>query len=141
MMTSATKLLVAGLLVTASWAMHPTGGHAQGWVPPMDMSGAVRMQNALGWQGYYDAMRAGQNYLATASRLRAAGYYGPLWAPSQQDLMNSINGANNAMQAYNRAQFYNSQRRSFATSDYNMRAIRGCWTGWNQYGQYTSICP
>ena len=135
------KLLIAGLLATSSWAAQPAGAHAQGMVPPMDMNAAVAVQNELGWQGYMDAVRAGQDYYAIAAQLRAAGYYGPLWAPSQQELVNSINGANAAMQAYNSAQYDISQRRGFATGDYTMRAVRGCWTAYNQYGQYTYYCP
>ena len=78
-----------------------------------------------------------------ADSLRAAGYTGPSLPTgvTNESLRASINAANQAGQSYNAAQLANSQRRSNATYDYSMRAVRGCWYGYDQYGRYGYICP
>jgi hypothetical protein len=70
-------------------------------------------------------------------QLRAAGYTGSSLPTgvTNESLRASINAANQAGQAYNRAQFNNSQRRSNAVYDYDMRAIRGCTPAVDQYGR------
>jgi len=76
-------------------------------------------------------------YYRYMQQLRAQGYTGPSLPTgvTNESLRNSINAANQAAQSYNQAQAVNSQRRSNAAADYDMRAIRGCTRFVNQYGQ------
>jgi hypothetical protein len=76
-------------------------------------------------------------YYQYMQQLRAAGYTGPSLPTgvTNESLRASINAANQAGQAYNQAQFNNSQRRSNAVYDYSMRAIRGCTPYVDQYGR------
>lgn len=133
-----TALLLMGAFLAAA---APSAG-AQG-MPPMDMSWGMRSQMQLQAYGDATAAQAGRNYMLWAKQYRAqTGYMGPLPSPvSQEQLQSSINGANQAGQNYNRAQYYNSQRRDFAVRDYGMRATRGCSYGYNSYGQYVYLCP
>jgi len=113
----------------------PTAACAQN--PPMDMSWAMRSQMNAYNQGQANANAAAMQYLHYMQQLRAAGYTGPSLPTgvTNESLRASINAANQAGQAYNRAQFDNSQRRSNATYDYSMRAIRGCTPYVDQYGR------
>ena len=81
-------------------------------------------------------------YLRYMQQLRASGYTGPSLPTgvTNESLRASINAANQAGQSYNRAQFDNSQRRSNATYDYSMRAIRGCTRAVDQYGRVGYAC-
>lgn len=109
--------------------------HAQS--APMDMSWAIRSQMNLYNQGQVAANAAAMQYLRYMQQLRAAGYTGPSLPTgvTNESLRASINAANRAGQAYNQAQFDNSQRRSNAVYDYDMRAIRGCTRFVDQYGR------
>jgi hypothetical protein len=104
---------------------------------PMDMSWAMRSQMNLFNQGQANANATAMAYLRAMQQLRAAGYTGPSLPTgvTNESLRASINAANQAGQAYNRSQFYNSQRRSNAVYDYDMRAIRGCTRYIDQYGR------
>ena len=111
---------------------------AQAQNPPMDMSWAIRSQMNAYNQGQANANAAAMQYYRYIQQLRAAGYTGPSLPTgvTNESLRASINAANQAGQAYNRAQFDNSQRRSNATYDYSMRAIRGCTGPYvDQYGR------
>ena len=113
-----------------------SAAHAQN--PPMDMSWAIRSQMNAYNQGQARANAAATQYYQYMQQLRAAGYTGPSLPTgvTNESLRASINGANQAGQAYNRAQFDNSQRRSNATYDYSMRAVRGCTGPYvDQYGR------
>ena len=112
-----------------------SAAHAQN--PPMDMSWAIRSQMNAYNQGQARANAAAMQYYQYMQQLRAAGYTGPSLPTgvTNESLRASINAANQAGQAYNRAQFDNSQRRSNATYDYGMRAIRGCTPYVDQYGR------
>jgi hypothetical protein len=103
----------------------------------MDMSWAIQSQMRLYNQGQANANAAAMQYLRYMQQLRAAGYTGPSLPTgvTNESLRASINAANQAGQAYNRAQFNNSQRRSDAVYDYGMRAIRGCTPYVDQYGR------
>lgn len=109
--------------------------HAQN--PPMDMSWAIQSQMNAFNQGQARANAAAMQYYQYMQRLRAAGYTGPSLPTgvTNESLRASINAANQAGQAYNQAQFNNSQRRSNAANDYDMRAIRGCTPYVDQYGR------
>ena len=111
---------------------------AQAQNPPMDMSWAIRSQMNAYNQGQANANAAAMQYYQYMQQLRAAGYTGPSLPTgvTNESLRASINAANQAGQAYNRAQFDNSQRRSNTAYDYDMRAIRGCAGPYvNQYGR------
>ncbi len=105
--------------------------------PPMDMSWAVRAQMQYQAQGDAAARAAAMTYYRYMQQLRAAGYTGPSLPTgvTNESLRASINAANQAGQAYNQAQFNNSQRRSNAAYDYDMRGIRGCTRYVDQYGR------
>jgi hypothetical protein len=123
------------LLVLGFAAMLPSLGHAQ--APPMDMSWAMRSQMQAWNIGQANARAAAMAYYRTMQQLRAAGYTGPSLPTgvTNESLRASINAANQAGQAYNQAQFNNSQRRSNTAYDYDMRAIRGCTRYVDQYGR------
>ena len=122
--------LSLGVAVLASSA-------AQAQTPPMDMSWAMRSQMNAWNQGQAAANATAMQYLLYMQQLRAAGYTGPSLPTgvTNESLRASINAANQAGQAYNRAQFNNSQRRSNAVYDYDMRAVRGCTRYVDQYGR------
>ena len=109
--------------------------HAQN--PPMNMSWAIQSQMNAYNQGQARANAAAMQYYQYMQQLRAAGYSGPSLPTgvTNESLRASINAANQAGQAYNRAQFDNSQRKSNAVYDYGMRAIRGCTPYVDQYGR------
>jgi hypothetical protein len=110
---------------------------AQAQNPPMDMSWAIRSQMNAYNQGQAAANAAATQYLRYMQQLRAAGYTGPSLPTgvTNESLRASINAANQAGQTYNQAQFDNSQRKSNAVSDYDMRAVRGCTRYVDQYGR------
>ena len=122
-------------LVLGIASMFPSLGHAQ--APPMDMSWGIRAQMQYQAQGDAAARNAALTYYRYMQQLRAAGYTGPSLPTgvTNESLRASINAANQAGQAYNNAQFANSQRRSNTAYDYDMRAIRGCTRYINQWGQ------
>ena len=128
-----TKFIAALALSFA--AMCPSLLHAQ--AAPMDMSWAMRSQTQLWNQGQANANATAMAYLRYMQQLRAAGYTGPSLPTgvTNESLRASINAANQAAQSYNRSQFNNSQRRSNAVNDYDMRAIRGCTPFVDQYGR------
>jgi len=99
-----------------------------GQPPPMDMSWAIRSQQQAWNVGQANAQATAMAYYRYMQQLRAAGYTGPSLPTgvTNESLRNSINAANQAAQSYNRAQAVNSERRSNAAADYDMRAIRGC---------------
>jgi hypothetical protein len=106
--------------------------------PPMDMSWGIRAQMQYQAQGDARARATAMAYYRYMQQLRAAGYTGPSLPTgvTNESLRASINAANQAGQAYNQAQFANSQRRSNATYDYTMRAVRGCTGPFvDQYGR------
>jgi hypothetical protein len=105
--------------------------------PPMDMSWGIRAQMQYQAQGDAAARAAAMTYYRYMQQLRAAGYTGPSLPTgvTNESLRASINAANQAGQAYNNAQFNNSQRRSNTAYDYDMRAIRGCTKYVDQYGR------
>jgi hypothetical protein len=74
-------------------------------------------------------------------QLRAMGYTGPSLPTgvTPESLRNSINAANQAGIDYNHAQMLNSQRRSNAIADYDLRAIRGCSYALDQYGRLVCV--
>jgi len=126
--TSAVAFCVAVICPSAALAQNP----------PMDMSWAIRSQMNAYNQGQARANAAAMQYYQYMQQLRAAGYTGPSLPTgvTNESLRASINAANQAGQAYNQAQFNNSQRRSNATYDYSMRAIRGCTGPYvDQYGR------
>ncbi|HEX3631285.1 MAG TPA: hypothetical protein VHZ01_02140 [Casimicrobiaceae bacterium] len=122
-------------LVLGFAAMFPSLGHTQ--APPMDMSWAIRAQAQYQAHGDAAARNAAMTYYRYMQQLRAAGYTGPSLPTgvTPESLQRSINAANQAGQAYNAAQFANSQRRYNTAVDYDMRAIRGCTRYINQWGQ------
>ena len=113
----------------------PSAAHSQ--APPMNMSWGIQSQMNAYNQGQANANAATMYYIRYMQQLRASGYTGPSLPTgvTNESLRASINAANQAGQAYNRAQFDNSQRRSNATYDYSMRAIRGCTPYVDQYGR------
>ena len=114
----------------------PSAAQAQN--PPMNMSWAIQSQMNAYNIGQANANAAAMQYYQYMQRLRAAGYTGPSLPTgvTNESLRASINAANQAGQAYNRAQFDNSQRRSNTACDYDMRAIRGCTGPYvDQYGR------
>lgn len=131
------RILIAGVatLFLTCAALAPSAAQAQN--PPMDMSWAIRSQMNAYNQGQANANAATMYYIRYMQQLRAAGYTGPSLPTgvTSESLRASINAANQAGQAYNRAQFDNSQRKSNATYDYSMRAIRGCTPYVDQYGR------
>jgi hypothetical protein len=112
-----------------------TAAHAQ--PAPMDMSWAIRSQQQAFAIGQANAQATAMAYYRYMQQLRAQGYTGPSLPTgvTNESLRASINAANQAGQAYNQAQFNNSQRRSNAAADYDMRAIRGCTRFFDQYGR------
>ena len=122
--------LALGVAVLASSA-----AHAQN--PPMDMSWGIRAQMQYQAQGDAAARATAMAYYRYMQQLRATGYTGPSLPTgvTNESLRASINAANQAAQAYNRAQFNNSQRVGNAVYDYDMRAVRGCTRYIDQYGR------
>ena len=117
-------------------AFIPSFSQAQS--PPMDMSWGIRAQMQYQAQGDAAARATAMAYYRYMQQLRAAGYTGPSLPTgvTNESLRRSINAANQAGQAYNQAQFANSQRRSNTAYDYDMRAVRGCWGPFvDQYGR------
>ena len=116
-------------------ALAPTLAQAQ--PAPMDMSWAIRSQTNAYNQGQAAANATTMQYLRYMQQLRAAGYTGPSLPTgvTNESLRASVNAANQAGQAYSQSQFYNSQRRSNAVYDYDMRAIRGCTLAVDQNGR------
>jgi Flp pilus assembly protein TadG len=127
---------IARIVLTLGFAvLAPALAIAQ--APPMDMSWAIRSQTNLYNQGQAAANATALQYYRYMQQLRAQGYTGPSLPTgvTNESLRASINAANQAGQAYNRAQYYNSQRRSNAVNDYDMRAIRGCTLYADQNGR------
>ena len=134
MLNRTLKIAIAAALSLGCAMLAPS---AQAQNPPMDMSWAIRSQMNAYNQGQANANAATMYYIRYMQQLRASGYTGPSLPTgvTNESLRASINAANQAGQAYNRAQFDNSQRRSNATYDYSMRAIRGCTPYADQYGR------
>ena len=129
-------LKIASVVAFAVALICPSVSQAQN--PPMNMSWGIQSQMNAYNIGQTNANNAAMQYYQYMQRLRAAGYTGPSLPTgvTNESLRASINAANQAGQAYNRAQFDNSQRRSNATYDYSMRAIRGCTGPYvDQYGR------
>ena len=117
-------------------AFIPSFSQAQS--PPMDMSWGIRAQMQYQAQGDARARATAMAYYRYMQQLRAAGYTGPSLPTgvTPESLQRSINAANQAGQAYNAAQFANSQRKSNTAYDYDMRAVRGCSGPFvDQYGR------
>jgi hypothetical protein len=130
------KIVGVATLFCACAALLPSAVEAQ--APPMDMSWAIRSQMQNQAQGDAAARAAAMTYYRYMQQLRAAGYTGPSLPTgvTNESLRASINAANQAGQAYNRAQFANSQRKSNTAYDYDMRAVRGCSGPFvDQYGR------
>ncbi len=131
------QLLLASVLAASSSA-----AMAQ-MAPPMDMSWAMRsqMQNqAAGDRAANNAAMAYYNYM---KRLRAHGYRGPSLATgvTNESLRRSIQGANDASQAYIHGSQVNSARTSGAIYDNGMRATRGCYYARDAWGHVGYVCP
>ena len=109
--------------------------------PPMDMSWAIRSQQRNWAMGQAAAAATALSYYRTMQQLRAMGYTGPSLPTgvTPESLRNSINAANQAGIDYNHAQMLNSQRRSNAIADYDLRAIRGCSYALDQYGRLVCV--
>ena len=135
MLNRTVKIASVVVLSLGFAVLAPSVVHAQ--AAPMDMSWAIRSQMNAYNQGQAAANAAATQYLRYMQQLRAAGYTGPSLPTgvTHESLRASINAANQAGQAYNQAQFYNSQRRSNAVYDYDMRAVRGCTRYVDQYGR------
>jgi len=135
MLNRTLKIASVVALCISCAVLAPSAAIAQN--PPMDMSWAIRSQMNAYNVGQANANAAAMQYYQYMQRLRAAGYTGPSLPTgvTNESLRASINAANQAGQAYNRAQFENSQRRSNTAYDYDMRAIRGCTPYVDQYGR------
>jgi hypothetical protein len=119
-----------------------TPGTVLAQAPPMDMSWALQSQMNLWNQGNAAAMAAGQACYNALLQLRMRGYTGPAdCGANQQTLQNSINRLNQAQQAYIQNGMINSWRTHQAINNWDMRAVRGCWTAWNAYHQLVWVCP
>ena len=131
-----TKIRSVVALILGFTFFYPCITQAQ-MAPPMDMSWGIRAQMQYQAQGDAAARAAAMTYTRYMQQLRAAGYTGPSLPTgvTNESLRASINAANQAAQGYNRAQFDNSQRRSNAVYDYDMRGIRGCTRYVDQYGR------
>jgi hypothetical protein len=136
MLNRTLKIAIAAALSLGCAMLAPSAAQAQN--PPMNMSWGIQSQMNAYNQGQANANAATMYYIRYMQQLRAAGYTGPSLPTgvTNESLRASINAANQAGQAYNRAQFDNSQRRSNATYDYSMRAVRGCTGPYaDQYGR------
>ena len=135
MLNRTVKIASIAALSLGFAVLAPSAAHAQ--PAPMNMSWAIQSQMNLYNQGQAAANATAMQYLRYMQQLRAAGYTGPSLPTgvTNESLRASINAANQAGQAYNRAQFDNSQRRSNAVYDYGMRAIRGCTPYVDQFGR------
>jgi len=135
MLNRTLKIASVVALCISCAVLAPSAAIAQN--PPMDMSWAIRSQMNAYNVGQANANAAAMQYYRYMQQLRAAGYTGPSLPTgvTNESLRASINAANQAGQAYNRAQFDNSQRRSNAVYDYDMRAVRGCTRYVDQYGR------
>ncbi|HUL63764.1 MAG TPA: hypothetical protein VLW55_04035 [Burkholderiaceae bacterium] len=109
--------------------------------PPMDMSWAIRSQQRNWAIGQAAANNTAMAYYRMMQQLRAMGYTGPSLPTgvTPESLRNSINAANKAGMDYNHAQMLNSQRRSNAAADYDLRAIRGCTYAYDQYQRLVCV--
>ena len=134
MLNHTAKIASVSVLFIACAVLAP---FAAAQAPPMDMSWGIRSQMQYQAQGDAAARATAMAYYRYMQQLRAAGYTGPSLPTgvTNESLRASINAANQAGQAYNRAQFDNSQRRSNTAYDYDMRAIRGCTRYVDQYGR------
>lgn len=129
--------LTAAIIALGIGLVAPTAARAQ--FAPMDMSWGMQSQMRLSAIGQETAQTTGMNYYMLMQQLRANNYRGPSLPTgvTAESLIASNNAANQATAGYIGSQLRNSQRRSFATGDYVMRAIRGC-TAVYPYGY---VCP
>ena len=128
-------LLVGALILTS--------GAAVAQAPPMDMSWGMQSQVQNQMIGDAAARNAAMAYYNTMRRLRAQGYRGPSLSTgvTNESLRRSINGANQASQAYIHGAQANSARTSAAVYDNGMRATRGCYYGRDAWGNVGYVCP
>ena len=127
-------VLVGSLLALTS------GAFAQ--APPMDMSWGIQNQMRYQYLGDQRARAAALAYYNYMRALRARGYRGPSLPTgvTPRSLQNSVNAANRATQGYIRHSQANSNARSNAAADYDIRAIRGCYYYRDQWGRLTYAC-
>ena len=128
-------------LIAAAFAAVSTSVLAQ--APPMDMSWAMQSQMQNQAMGDAAARNAAMAYYNHMRRLRAQGYRGPSLPTgvTNESLRNSINGANQASQAYIRGSQANSARTGAAIYDNGMRGTRGCYYARDYWGAVGYVCP
>jgi hypothetical protein len=129
-------MLAAAALVAAA-------GAATAQAPPMDMSWAMQSQMRNQAMGDAAARNAAMAYYNYMRRLRARGYRGPSLATgvTSDSLRRSVQGANDASQAYIHGAQINSGRTGAAIHDHDMRAVRGCYYGRDWRGNLAYVCP
>ena len=129
-------LLAVFAVVTAMTVAASTPASAQ--TLNMNMGWGVNAQ--MQYQAYGDAFARAQAqyYYNYMQMLRAQGYTGPSLPTgfNATTLMQSGQAANAAAGALIQSGMTNSNRRSNATGDYDMRAVRGCYLYGNLYYCY-----
>ena len=135
------RLLSVFMLACGITVITSTPSAAQ--APPMDMSWGINAQ--MRYQAYGDAYARGlaQYYYNYMQMLRARGYTGPsLPIPfNSSTIVQSNQAANAAAGVLIRSGMINSDRRSNAVGDWDMRALRGCQVYVNQWGGRYYGCP
>ncbi len=123
-MKSQLLTLIASVGFAALAALAPATASAQN----MDMSWGIRQQMQLQQRGDQAARNAAQQYYNYMVRLRKAGYNGPSLPTgiTPQTLQDSNRAAQQAFERNHQSSRVNSNNRSVAVDDWNLRANRGC---------------
>ena len=130
-------MLLAGAFVASS------GVAMAQMAPPMDMSSGMQSKIQNQAMGDMAARNAAMAYYTYMRNLRARGYRGPSLATgvTNESLRRSIQGANDASQAYIHGSQVNSARTSGAIYDNGMRATRGCYYARDAWSNAGYVCP
>jgi hypothetical protein len=132
-----TLVFVLGLVA----ALSSTKAAAQ--APPMNMSWGIQSQMTLQARGNYTARATAMAYYNYMRRLRARGYTGPSLPTgvTPDTLRASTQRLQKSMDAYHASSTANSNATSNAVANWDYRAIRGCSTYVDAYGQTRWYCP
>ncbi len=135
------NLLAVIALIAVMTVIVSTPAAAQ--APPMNMSWGIASQMRYQAQGDAFARAMAQNYYNYMQQLRARGYTGPSLPTgfNAQTLMQANQAANAAASRYIQGGMTNSNIRSNATGDWDMRALRGCQLAGTRYGERIYGCP
>ena len=136
------QMILVGALTMLVVALTSRPASAQ-MMPNMDMSWAMQSQMRLQQRGDAVAANTARAYYLYMQNLRRRGYRGPSLPTgvTNESLRRSIEGAQNSANALIQSGMVNSNRRSNAVGNWDLRALRGCQQVVNVYGHTTLVCP